>query len=245
MTNPIISLKNINHSFEDIAVLNDITFDVAKHEFVSVIGPSGCGKSTLFKILTKIITDYEGDIKIHNKNLAEYKEGIGYMPQKDLLLPWRTLTSNITLPLEIAKKDVNNDQINSLIKTFGLSGFESHYPHQLSGGMKQRAALLRTFLMGNDIMLLDEPFAALDYLTKRKLQAWFKDLFATLETTALFITHDIEEAINLSDKVIVLSALPASILKIIPTKGIDSNLNSAPDQNAFAVTKKQIIELIG
>lgn len=241
MNNAILSLQNINHSFSNQKVIKDVSFEVHKNEFVSLVGPSGCGKSTLFKILTSIIQDYSGSIMIHGKNISDFSDGIGYMPQKDLLLPWRTLTENIILPLEIAKKDIDLTNIVALIETFGLKGFEHHYPHQLSGGMKQRSALLRTFLMGKDIILLDEPFASIDYLTKRKLQKWLKETLVLLNKTVLFITHDIDEAILLSDRIISLSSLPASKLKEFSVSHIKSQES---DLAEFMKVKTELLALI-
>lgn len=245
MTN-IIRINNLTHTYNNsLKVLDNISFDVSENEFITLIGPSGCGKSTLFKILTKLIPNYEGNVSINNQDLHQFTNALGYMPQKDLLLPWRTLFDNVVLPLEIQKQPINNDEINELITTFGLDGFQDHYPHQLSGGMRQRAALLRTFLMSQDIVLLDEPFAALDYLTKRHLQAWLKDIFKKLNKTVIFITHDIEEAINLSDRLIVLSSLPASVLEVIDVKNIDSSKDNKKDILVYQNIKSNIISLIG
>ena len=245
MTN-IIEVKHLSHTYNNtLKVLDNLSFTVKENEFITIIGPSGCGKSTLFKIITKLIKEYEGNITINNTNLRQFTDLIGYMPQKDLLLPWRTLYNNVILPLELQKKTINEEEVNALIKTFGLDGFNNHYPHQLSGGMRQRVALLRTFLMSHDIVLLDEPFAALDYLTKRKLQQWLKDIFKKLDKTVIFITHDIEEAINLSDRIVVLSQLPATILDIIDVSDVDNSTDNTTDINRYQTIKNKIIELIG
>lgn len=246
LMNNVFEIKNVSHSFNHTTeVLKDITFNVEKNQFVTLIGPSGCGKSTLFKIITKLIPNYTGEITINNNPLKNYKESVGYMPQKDLLLPWRTLYKNVVLPLELSKKTIIKEDILKLIQTFGLEGFESNYPHELSGGMKQRTALLRTFLMSSNIVLLDEPFAALDYLTKRKLQDWLLSIYKKMDKTILFITHDIEEAINLSDKIIVLSSLPAQMLKEIDVASINNNSDDPDTLLKFAEIKKNIISLIG
>lgn len=242
--NKIVSINGLSHQYTDIPVLNNISFDVNEHEFVTLIGPSGCGKSTLFRVLTKLETDFEGEIKLFNQDIKAYSDSVGFMPQNDLLLPWRTLYDNVILPLELSNKDIIQEEILSLIDTFQLKGFESHYPHQLSGGMRQRAGLLRTFLMSKELMLLDEPFAALDYLTKRKLQKWLKDVFKELKKTVIFITHDIEEAINLSDRIIVLSSLPATKMKAFEVKDIDSNSENENILQKYHTIKKEIISLI-
>jgi len=244
MNNTLIEVQNLTHTYnQSLKVIDDLTFSINKNDFLTLVGPSGCGKSTFFKIITQLIKNYEGKITIKGQDLTDFKEPLGYMPQKDLLLPWRTLFDNVKLPLELLKKEVNEDELNSIIKTFGLIEFKDHYPHQLSGGMKQRTALLRTFLMGNDIVLLDEPFAALDYLTKRKLQYWFVDVFKKMNKTVIFITHDIEEAIILSNRVIVLSSLPAKILKEFK---ISENIDKTdPLDKEMLQIKQEIISLIG
>lgn len=214
MNESVISIHNLSHTYnQNLKVINQLSIDVKKHDFVTLIGPSGCGKSTLFKLITKLIGNYQGEIIIKGTPLEDSKERLGYMPQKDLLLPWRTLYQNVTLPLELMKKSIDEATILESLETFGLKEFKDHFPGQLSGGQKQRAALLRTFLMGNDLVLLDEPFAALDYLTKRTLQKWLLAIFKKLDKSVIFITHDIDEAIVLSNRIIVLSELPATVLK--------------------------------
>ncbi|MFK5883648.1 MAG: ABC transporter ATP-binding protein [Candidatus Izemoplasma sp.] len=241
--NKIIELKSLSHTFgETLKVLDDISITINKNDFLTIVGPSGCGKSTLFKIITKLIKSYDGEIIIKNIKLQDSSELLGYMPQKDLLLPWRTLYKNIILPKEIAKIKVNEEEIDEYLEIFGLKAFKNHFPHQLSGGMKQRAALLRTFLMGSDIVLLDEPFAALDYLTKRKLQIWFLDVFKKLNKTVIFITHDIDEALALSNRIVVLSNLPARILKEFT---IDQDIDKTdPFSPELLEIKKEIINLV-
>ncbi|XMB85281.1 ABC transporter ATP-binding protein [Mycoplasmatota bacterium WC44] len=242
----IIKISNLTHYYnEDLKVIDDLSMTVEKHDFLTLVGPSGCGKSTLFKVLTKLLPKYEGEININDIDLHSSNENFGYMPQKDLLLPWRTLYRNVILPLEINKKQVNEEEITELIELFGLNGFNESYPHELSGGMKQRAALLRTFLMGNDIVLLDEPFAALDGLTKKKLQLWLVEVFKELNKTVIFITHDIEEALTLSNRIIVLSQLPARIINEFKITAPYPRTYDVVNSDEMIKLKKEINNLIG
>ncbi|WP_293396803.1 ABC transporter ATP-binding protein [Peptoclostridium sp.] len=221
MGNSKISMRNVHKDFsmeeEYLKVLDDINIEVSEGEFVSIIGPSGCGKSTIFHILTKLVGDYEGTVEIDGMPLSDYDKRIGYMHQKDLLMPWRTVIDNVIIPLEIQgeKKSSAREKVKELLPVFGLEGFENAYPNELSGGMRQRAALLRTVLVDSDIMLLDEPFGALDAINRTAMQNWLLDIWSRFERSVVFITHDIEEAIFLSDRVYVLTQRPARVLQEI------------------------------
>ncbi len=209
--------KDFKSSQELLKVLGDISLFVNPGEFVSIIGPSGCGKSTVFQILTGLETYDEGQIKIDNIPLEKWHKKMSYMQQKDLLMPWRTVIENVLLPLEIqgAKKKDALNRVKELLPVFGLDGFDNAYPHQLSGGMRQRAALLRTVLTDSEIMLLDEPFGALDAINRSLMQQWLLEIWERFTHSVLFVTHDIEEAIFLSDRVYVLSQRPAKVVKEI------------------------------
>lgn len=217
-----LSLKNVSKTYhspeEELPVLRPLELTIETGTFVSVIGPSGCGKSTLCNLIAGLESPDTGEILLDGECINHLPGHVGYMPQKDLLLPWRTLLDNVILGPEI--RHANKEQARSLavarLQEFGLSPFAKHYPHQLSGGMRQRGALLRTILFGEGTLLLDEPFGALDALTRREMQKWLLSLWSKLQHTVIFITHDIEEAILLSDKVIVLSQRPAHILKEMP-----------------------------
>ncbi|MBC2577391.1 ABC transporter ATP-binding protein [Peptostreptococcus russellii] len=202
-----LELKNICKKYGDTEILKDINISLKEGELVSLLGPSGCGKSTVFNIITGL-TEYDsGELS---------KDGeISYMYQKDLLLPYKSILDNVALPLQIkgVKKKAAREELRPYFKSFDLEGYEDSYPHELSGGMKQRANFLRTFVYSNDIMLLDEPFGALDSITKMSLQKWFLDIRKKVNSTILLITHDIEEAIMLSDRIYVLSSKPASVKK--------------------------------
>lgn len=187
---------------------------VREGEFISLIGPSGCGKSTLFNLIAGLDEPSSGRILIDGVARNGQQGLVGYMLQKDLLLPWRTVLDNVVLGLEISgvKRRDAYEIARPLLDTYGLGGFADRYPGQLSGGMKQRAALLRTILFNRDVILLDEPFGALDAQTREHMQEWLLDLWDDFKKTVLFVTHDIDEAIYLSDRVFVMSARPGRIV---------------------------------
>jgi ABC-type nitrate/sulfonate/bicarbonate transport system ATPase subunit len=202
---PLIAVKDVRKSFGDVSVLDGVSVRVMKHETVSILGPSGCGKSTLMNIVTGLISADSGEVCVSGR--------IGYMQQKDLLLPWKTVMDNVNLPRVIGGDDKREAAADALpyFETFGLSGYEQRYPHELSGGMRQRVNFLRTFLTSGDIMLLDEPFGALDSITRGRLGQWLTDVKKHIDVTIMLITHDVEEAVLLSDRVYVLSDKPSVV----------------------------------
>lgn len=204
----MLSIKEITYSFDPglEAIFQQLTLRVKRGEFVSIIGPSGSGKSTLFKMITGLIEPREGEIAISGVRSGNRLGKVGYMPQKDLLLPWLTVFENVMLPAVILKKDKQAfAQVNrNWLSRFGLSEYEQAYPHELSRGMRQRVAFLRTIMTGKELLLLDEPFGALDSLTKRNMHAWLLGMWEELQKTVMFITHDLEEAILLSDRIYLL-----------------------------------------
>ncbi len=217
----VIELKRVSKVFDDtpntVEALVDMNLTVRANEFVSVVGPSGCGKSTLLKIIAGLDRDYEGSAYVNGQDLRASRPSVCLMPQKDLLMPWRTVVENVTLPLELRGmgKAEREAQAAQYFEEFGLAGFERAYPDTLSGGMRQRAALLRTFLCEGDVFLMDEPFAALDALTRYKMRAWLLDIWSRHQKAVVFVTHDIEEAVFLSDRVCVLSERPATVAEIV------------------------------
>lgn len=190
-------------------VLRNVDVHVGRHEFVSVLGPSGCGKSTLFNIIAGLIEPDVGAVTVDGT--ADRIGRSGFMPQKDLLMPWKRIRDNVALGRVVkgTPRKVARDEADEIMKRFGLDGFGDHYPSQISGGMRQRAALARTFLAGDDILLLDEPFGALDSLTRLQMQTWLMRIWQESRASVLFITHDVDEAIRLSDRVYVLTERPA------------------------------------
>tara|TARA_B100000029_G_scaffold145279_1_gene140472 strand:+ start:1573 stop:2373 length:801 start_codon:yes stop_codon:yes gene_type:complete len=208
-----ISALNKTHVVNGSAelILSDINLSVTEQGFISVVGPSGCGKSTLLNIIAGLDDPDSGSIKI--KGIDGPRLGkIGYMQQKDLLLPWRTVLDNASLGLEtqgLSKKEAR-DRVLSELEAFGLSGYEHMYPYALSGGMRQRVAFLRTMVMDQAIVLLDEPFGALDALTRVQMQRWLLDIWELMDKTIVLVTHDVDEALFLSDTICLLSARPGS-----------------------------------
>ncbi len=204
--NMVISVNHISKSFGDRNVLDDVTMHVNHKEIVSVLGISGSGKTTLFNLISGVLPCNEGEIVTNSK--------IGYMMQKDLLMPWKTVMENIALPLILKGVDKNtaNNTVHSFLEQFGLKNTENEYPNALSGGMRQRASLLRTYLFSGEILLLDEPFSSVDAITRHQLHQWLLAIYEELSLSILLITHDIEEALLLSDRIYVLSGSPASVV---------------------------------
>lgn len=219
MKDNLLEIKNLKKTYHtkenEILAIENINFSIKDKEFISIVGPSGCGKSTILTILAGIIKDYKGDITYNIKNPK-----IGYMLQEDSLFPWRTVLENACLGLEInnnLNKKTKQNVIN-LLNKYGLKDFINSYPDTLSGGLKQRVALIRTLAINPDILLLDEPFSALDYQTRLSLSDDLKNIITQEGKTAIMVTHDITEAICMSDKVIIITNRPGTIKEIIDIK---------------------------
>lgn len=193
-------------------VLKDISLHVNEGEFVSLIGPSGSGKSTLFHIIGGLIDPSSGEVKLEGKTVTGQKGLISYMPQQASLLPWRTIEQNIMMALEISGKSVSKEKARAWLRRAGLAGYEHSYPHVLSGGMQQRVSFLRALLSEQELMCLDEPFGALDALTRQDMQEWLLHLWEENKRSVLFVTHSIEEALYLSDRIYLLSKKPTIVL---------------------------------
>jgi ABC-type nitrate/sulfonate/bicarbonate transport system ATPase subunit len=213
---PILELRAVTKSFGQVTALAGLEASVAKGEFVTVVGPSGCGKSTLFNIVAGLEEPDAGGILRFEGNSCHAADLLGrvsFMPQRDLLLPWRNVVDNAILALDVEGVPRAQARAKALkmLPEYGLAGFEQQYPYQLSGGMRQRVALMRSFLFERDLMLLDEPFGALDALTRAMMQRWLLDVWQKYRRTILFITHDVDEAIFLGDRVLVMTARPGSV----------------------------------
>ncbi len=226
-----------------VEALHDVSLTVAKGEFVSVIGPSGCGKSTMLNLIAGIDRPSAGEILVDGTSAVSRNGLVAHMPQRDLLLPWRTTLENAILGPELRGEPRAAARASALAKfdRFGLKGFADAYPHMLSGGMRQRAAVLRTVLLNRDILLLDEPFGALDALTRGEMQEWLLGLWTELGNTILFVTHDIEEAIFLSDRVYVMTRRPGTIeleLSVDLPRPRDPEMSASPP---FVAAKRELL----
>lgn len=219
-----LSLKNVSFSYHsrsgEVRALDSISFHVRAGEFVAIVGPSGCGKSTILSLIAGLLKPESGDITFYTEDPHDKKPGIGYMLQRDHLFEWRSVYRNIILGLEINHQltPEKKKRVLAMAEDYGLTPFLSKKPSELSGGLKQRAALVRTMAMEPDILLLDEPFSALDYQTRLNVSADICRIIRSAQKTAILITHDLSEAISLSDRVIVLSSRPARVVKEIPIR---------------------------
>ena len=218
--NDILTLDKISLSYQtekdEIRALESISFSVDEGEFVAIIGPSGCGKTSILSIIAGLLKPSGGEITIKGKPLEKGKTSIGYMLQKDELFPWRTIMENAYLPLEVKrdKSEKSKEKVNELLKKYGLWEFRKKYPRQLSGGMRQRAALIRTMASSPDLLLLDEPLSALDYQTRLAVCDDLYEIIRRENKTTVLVTHDISEALSTADRIIVLSKRPSKILNI-------------------------------
>ena len=208
-----LEVKNISKSFEGNHVLNNISIELNRGELVCLLGVSGGGKTTLFNIISGLLPPDNGQVLLDGKDITNHPGHISYMLQKDLLLPYRTIEDNVALPLLLKgmKKKEARLQVSPVFSQFGLEGTQKKYPSQLSGGMRQRAALLRTYMFSKDVALLDEPFSALDTITKSSMHKWYLNVMEKIRLSTLFITHDIDEAILISDRIYLLSGNPGEI----------------------------------
>lgn len=230
--NKKIHISNLSKTYKDKLVLKDIDLHVDEDEVVSIIGPSGCGKSTIFNILSHLTKPDCGHVEVKGR--------FSYMYQKDLLLPYKNIIDNVSLPLILKgeKKKKSYEIVRPYFSTFGLEGYENKYPNELSGGMRQRVNFMRTFINSSDIMLLDEPFGALDSITRSSMQKWLLNIKKEIKSTILLITHDIDEAIILSDRIYILSNKPAVVTKEIL---VDRNIYNYDNLENVAKLKKEIL----
>lgn len=216
-----VNVKNISVNYHSLKAetkaLKNISFSVKEGEFVSIVGPSGCGKSTLLNIIAGLLKPSSGEIYIDGALISGVSPKIGYMFQKDNLFEWLTVKDNIALGLKIQKKYTHEikDKIDDFLIKYGLKGFENHHPSELSGGMRQRVALIRTLILNPEVLLLDEPFSALDYQTRLTVGSEICGIIKNEEKTAIMVTHDIAEAVSISERILVLSKRPAYIKKVV------------------------------
>lgn len=218
----VLELKKIHYSYHTLEgetpAISDISFSLAKGEFIAIVGPSGCGKSTLLSLIAGLLTPEDGFIKINGKEQKDSTTNVGYMLQHDELFEWRNIYHNVLLGLEVQHMMTakTREHANNLLDNYGLGNFKSSRPSELSGGMRQRAALIRTLVLDPEILLLDEPFSALDYQTRLNVSDDIGQIIRHEGKSALLVTHDLSEAISLADRVIILTKRPATILQTVP-----------------------------
>lgn len=224
---PILTLSDISYSYHELtgetSALENISFTVNPGEFIAIVGPSGCGKSTLLSMIAGLILPEQGTISLEGAPLVSARTRIGYMLQKDHLFEWRTVLSNVLLGLEIQKRmdEASREKAMNMLKTYGLDAFADARPSQLSGGMRQRAALIRTLVLEPDLLLLDEPFSALDYQTRLTVADDIWKIIKKEQKTAILVTHDLSEAVSMADRILVLSARPARLIRDVPVSFSD------------------------
>lgn len=242
-----LEVKNVSKTFGNLPVLEDISVVLYKGEIVSILGQSGGGKTTLFNVIAGIMEPDSGHVYLEGEEITNETGHVSYMLQKDLLLPYRTVVDNVALPLLIqgVSKKKAREEASKHFADFGLEGTQKKYPSQLSGGMKQRAALLRTYMFSQKVSLLDEPFSALDTITKNAIHDWYMAVMEKIHLSTFFITHDIDEAIKLSDRIYILGGRPGKILDEIRIDEPKPRDESFMLSDRFLDYKKEIIELLG
>ena len=241
-----LKAENITVTYENEPVIENISLHLEKGEIVSLIGASGCGKTTFFNAVAGLIKADEGRILLNGEDITGKTGKVSYMLQKDLLLPHYTIIDNVSLPLVMKgeKKKIAREKAKKYFELFGLSGCEEKYPSELSGGMRQRAAFMRTYLTGNDVVLLDEPFSALDTITKSAMHSWYLDIMQEIGLSTIFVTHDIDEAILLSDRVYILSGVPGRITEEIKIDLPKPRSSDKVTDEEFVRYKKRILGVV-
>ena len=241
-----LETKNITMAFGEETIIRDISISVDQGELVRLLGVSGSGKTTLFNCISGIYTPVEGSVILDGEDITGTTGHISYMLQKDLLLPYKTIEDNVALPLLIRGATLKDarEQASAHFEEFGLEGTQKKYPKQLSGGMRQRAALLRTYLFSDNVALLDEPFSALDTITKGKIHKWYLDVMEKINLTTVFITHDINEAILLSDRIYIMAGKPGEIQSEIRIKTPRSQRQDYDLTDEFMEYKRQIVGVL-
>lgn len=239
-----LKVRGVSKSFEGKKIIENISIELHQGEIVSLLGISGGGKTTLFNVIAGLSSPDQGAVYLDGEEITGKPGKISYMLQKDLLLPYRTIEDNVALPLLIKgeKKREARKKVGAYFEEFGLDGTEKKYPHQLSGGMRQRAALLRTYLFSDGVALLDEPFSALDTLTKNSMHAWYLNIMEQIRLSTLFITHDIDEAILLSDRIYLMGGKPGKITDEIIIRERKPREKDFNLTRAFLDYKREILE---
>ena len=247
MTSPVLlDLTGVAKSFGDSVVLAPTDLHISEGSFVAIVGPSGCGKSTLFNIIAGLLEPDAGEVVLQGRNVVGATGHVGYMLQKDLLVPWRSVEDNITMAARLTRKVTSSDRAEArqIAQRYGLGEFLDHYPKALLGGMRQRVAFMRTLVTHQPLLLLDEPFGALDAQTRLEMQSWLLDVWRESGRTVLFITHDVDESIFLSDRILVMSPRPGRVVADLEnplSRPRDLNVLTDP---TFVLLKSQIMHLL-
>ena len=241
-----LTANHITVSFGEEKIIDDISIELKQGELVCLLGVSGAGKTTLFNVISGILLPDRGTVVLDGREITGKAGSVSYMLQKDLLLPFKTIVDNVSLPLVIRgmKKTAARAEASKHFREFGLEGTERKYPHQLSGGMRQRAALLRTYLFSDQVALLDEPFSALDTITKGTMHDWYLEVMERIKLSTLFITHDIDEAIHLSDRIYIMTGKPGRISSEIHIREPRPRNKDFIVSEAFLAYKKQILDVL-
>lgn len=241
-----LTATNITVSYENKNTIEDVSIKLNYGEIVCILGVSGVGKTTLFNVISGILMPDRGTVSLDGKDITGKTGLVSYMLQKDLLLPYKTIIDNVSLPLVIRgeKKNKARETTQKYFKEFGLEGTENKYPYQLSGGMRQRAALLRTYLFSDRVALLDEPFSALDTMTKSNMHEWYLGVMQEIKLSTLFITHDIDEAIYLSDRIYIMAGRPGKIIKEFVIDKARPRSKDFTVSEEFINYKKEILKLL-
>jgi ABC-type nitrate/sulfonate/bicarbonate transport system ATPase subunit len=241
-----LTANDITVIYDGIKIIDDISIELFNGEIVCLLGVSGAGKTTLFNVISGLLLPDKGIVELDDENITGKAGRVSYMLQKDLLLPFKTILDNVALPLVIkgAKKRIARETAYRYFKEFGLEGTQKMYPHQLSGGMRQRAALLRTYLFSDKVALLDEPFSALDTITKGNMHEWYLEVMEQIKLSTLFITHDIDEAIHLSDRIYIMTGKPGRITAEIKIKQPKPRSKDFIVSEEFMHYKKEILKVL-
>ncbi len=244
-----IAVRAVSHAFDQprvVEVLREVSIEVPRAAFAVIVGPSGCGKSTLLRMLAGLLPPDSGAVAIDGADASKHRSLAGFMPQRDLLLPWRRVRDNAILGAQLSGVDRHQarEQAAALLGRFGLAGFEDAWPAQLSGGMRQRLALLRTFLMPRQTLLLDEPFGALDAITRREMQTWLQEVWLADQRTVLLVTHDVEEALILADVIFVMSPRPGRIVERIDVSLPRPRTDATTTTEDFVALKAAVLDAL-
>jgi ABC-type nitrate/sulfonate/bicarbonate transport system ATPase subunit len=246
----MLEITGVSKTFETrrgrVAALEPVSLAIPRGRFVAILGPSGCGKTTIFNIIAGLEMPSAGTVALDGTPILGMSGVVSYMLQKDLLLPWRSVIDNVILGMEIDRVPKSEAKARALplLQRYGLGGFEDRYPGELSGGMRQRAALLRTMLCDRDVVLLDEPFAALDAQTRSDMQEWLLDVWDDFKKTVVFVTHDVDEAIYLSDEIVMMSARPGRILERVTLDLSRPRKRAIITSRPFAAYKEHFLSML-